>query len=115
LASIAGEHGREARRSVPAEHDSAQTALADLDRRMVVIVDDIDRLEVSQVRDVVRLIKLVADFPNITYLLAYDGDRVARALATGDLAEGRAYLEKIVQVSTGSPRRAAQPILTMAW
>lgn len=78
-------------------------ALRGLDRRLIVLVDDVDRLQAAEVRDVVRLVKLVGDFPNTTYVLAYDQRRVARALDAGNENEGQAFLEKIVQVSYDVP------------
>ena len=88
--------------SVFNQRQQVRKALEGLDRRVLVIVDDIDRIESEQVRDVVRLIKLVADFPNVTYLLAYDGEVIARALGR-DARSGRDYLEKIVQVTHHLP------------
>lgn len=78
-------------------------ALRDLNRPIVVILDDIDRLPEDEIRVVVQAIKAVADFPRTTYLLAYDRDVVAKALGKGDLASGLSYLEKIVQVSYPIP------------
>lgn len=78
-------------------------ALRDLNRPIVVILDDIDRLPEDEIRVVVQAIKAVADFPRTTYLLAYDRDVVAKALGKGDLVSGLSYLEKIVQVSYPIP------------
>lgn len=79
-------------------------AIKDLNRPIVVIVDDLDRLVAAEIRSVLMAIKAVADFPRVSYLLAYDAAVVARALADGGLIEyGRSYLEKIVQVSYPLP------------
>lgn len=78
-------------------------ALRKLDRSIVVIVDDVDRLPEDEVRLVVQTIKAVADFPRTTYLLAYDREIVASALGGGTLAKGQSYLEKIVQVAYPIP------------
>jgi hypothetical protein len=83
--------------SALAEQRQIRAALEELGRRILVIVDDLDRIEPDQIRDVVRLIKLVADFPNVTYLVAYDAEKVAAALAD-DVQTGREYLEKIRRV-----------------
>lgn len=45
-------------------------------RRLVVVIDDIDRLVDQEIRDVMRLVRLVGDFPNVVYLLSYDEERV---------------------------------------
>lgn len=84
---------------------SIERALADLDRRIVVLVDDVDRLDPTEVAELLRLVRSVADFPNVTYLLCYDGARLARAISTAvGVADGRAYLEKIVQLELTIPR-----------
>ena len=77
-------------------------------RRIVVLVDDIDRLDADQIATVFRVIKLAADFPNISYLLAFDpkvvGDALASRYLAGDHGSGAAFLEKIVQVPLTVPR-----------
>ncbi len=70
--------------------------------RIVVLIDDIDRLEAGEIREVMRLVRLTSDFPNLVFLLAFDRHRVARALGD-DGGEGRQYLEKLVQVTHDVP------------
>ena len=71
--------------------------------RIVVIVDDLDRLPHEEVYQVFRLVKAVADFPRFTYVLAFDGDIVARALSHYVTDQGAGYIEKIVQVPFAMP------------
>jgi predicted KAP-like P-loop ATPase len=59
------------------------------------LLDEIDRLSDQEVREVAQTVKSVADFPMFSYLLAYDPDRVARALGHDDLKLGFQYLEKL--------------------
>ena len=73
-----------------------EKALSSLDKPIVVVLDDIDRLETSEIRDVFKLVRLTANFPNIIYIVAFDRDRVEKALAEQGLP-GRSYLEKILQ------------------
>jgi len=70
----------------------------------IVFIDDIDRLSDEEVRSIAQLVKSVADFPMFSYLLAYDPDRVAKALGHDDVKLGYQYLEKIVQVQARLPR-----------
>jgi predicted KAP-like P-loop ATPase len=67
-------------------------------RRILVVIDDIDRLTAEEIRTVFRVIKAVADFPNLVYLVAFDKDVVTKALGDGSHIRGDDYLEKIVQV-----------------
>lgn len=48
--------------------------------RILVILDDIDRLSNEQIRYVFQLITSVARFPNTTYLLVFDKEIVVEAL-----------------------------------
>src|SRR3954452_23142178 len=57
--------------SVRLQRDRLRRRLGELDRRLVVVVDDLDRLRGDEVVDVMRLIRLVGDFPNLVYLLAF--------------------------------------------
>lgn len=75
-------------------------------RRIVVLLDDIDRLEVVEVLILFRLIKLTCDLPNTTFVLAMDEDHVSRIIGRridGDQATGRSYIEKIVNVRLALP------------
>jgi len=96
--------------SVFQQRQELQAMLEKLDRRLVVIVDDVDRLRPQEVLDMVRLVRLVGDFPNTLYLLAFDRGRVEECLGEGSPERGRAYLEKIVQVTHDVPA-ARQPDL----
>jgi predicted KAP-like P-loop ATPase len=72
-------------------------------KRLLVVIDDIDRLPKADIRELFKLVRLTADFPNTTYLLAFDRPRVEDALGETE-GEGRAYLEKILQVTFDVPR-----------
>lgn len=77
-------------------------ALAALEQPIIVVLDDIDRLTPSEVRDVFKLVRLTASFPNVVYIVAFDRARVEDALSQDGLP-GRDYLEKILQVAVDLP------------
>lgn len=77
-------------------------ALKELDRPIVIVVDDLDRLLPTEIQAMMQAIKSVADFPRTTYLLAYDRSVVASALGSTETA-GIEYLAKIVQVAYPIP------------
>jgi predicted KAP-like P-loop ATPase len=88
--------------SVESQRDKIREQLKGQDQRIVVLVDDIDRLRRDEIREVVKLVRLTGDFPNIVYVLAFDRGRVEAALGDDD-ETGRSYLEKIVQVAYDVP------------
>jgi hypothetical protein len=79
-----------------------RNALTRLTKPIVVILDDIDRLTTSEIRDVFKLVRLTANFPNIIYLLAFDRLRVEQALSEQGIP-GRDYLEKVLQICVDLP------------
>jgi hypothetical protein len=95
------------------QHRELRALLADVGKRLIVVIDDVDRLRPEEVLDIVRLVRLVGDFPNTLYLLAFDRARVEECLGEGDLARGRAYLEKIVQVTHDVPAARQPDVATM--
>ncbi|UOE47900.1 KAP family NTPase [Mucilaginibacter sp. SMC90] len=83
-------------------------------KKIVVCVDDIDRLDVREVQCIFKLVKLVGDFCNTAYILAFDDEMVAGALAPlygdGKTNNGYQFLEKIIQVPLKIPK-AIKPAL----
>ena len=77
--------------------------LRKLDRPILVIIDDIDRLEVDEMLLIFQLVKANADFPNFTYLLLMHRERVQQALSERLGSYGSDYLEKIVQLPIDVP------------
>ena len=82
--------------------------LAAIDVPIIVLIDELDRVEDEEIRTVAQLVRSIADFSGVSYVLAYDSKRVIQALgggANGPQAEdrGRAYLEKIVQLQIPLP------------
>lgn len=74
------------------------------DRRIVVFIDDIDRLAENEMAQMFQLVKSVADFPNITYILAFDRSVVVESLERDHIVrDGEEYLDKIVQLPQHLP------------
>lgn len=81
--------------------------LDESNRRLVVLIDDIDRLDREETHAIFKLAKLSASFKRTSYVLAFDDEVVAAALGErygeGGVKGGRAFLEKIVQVPLNLP------------
>jgi energy-coupling factor transporter ATP-binding protein EcfA2 len=88
--------------SITQQRHKLSVALAELTVPVVITIDDIDRLESSEIRDIFKLVRLTANFPNVVYMLAFDRSRVEAALSESGF-DGRAYLEKIVQLPVDVP------------
>ena len=88
--------------SLRGRRNQLEDALEKSDARIVVLIDDIDRLEPLEIRELMRLIRLTSDLPNIVFLLAFDRQRVAKSLDQ-DEVEGAKYLDKIIQINYNIP------------
>ena len=81
--------------------------------RVIVLVDDIDRLLPAEMIDIFRLVRSVGDFPSVHYVLAFDRAIVAKALSDECRTDGERYLEKIVQAPFELPRPNAATLHRM--
>lgn len=89
-------------------------SLRDLGHRFIITIDDVDRLEPAEVIEVLRLARSVADLPNVIYLLCYDSDILAHSVEQASrVQDGRAYLEKIVQLTVMVPQ--PEPFRLRQW
>lgn len=79
--------------------------------KIIVIIDDIDRLTNIQIRDIFQLVKQVADFPNVIYILVMDRNVVQSALtAVHEIDDGNEYLEKIIQIPLEIPQLSKEKL-----
>lgn len=90
-------------RTLYEKKENLSKLFTDLNRRIIIILDDIDRLTNQEIRLLFQMIKANVDFPNTIYLLAFDRCVVERALSNEQGTLGREYLEKIVQVGFNIP------------
>jgi predicted KAP-like P-loop ATPase len=102
---------------------SIEKQLSDARLRIVVFMDDIDRLDTAEVQMLFKLVKLTANFCYTVYILAFDEEMVAKALekvypememtSAGGRSPGHAFLEKIVQVPLQLPQASALSLLLL--
>jgi hypothetical protein len=75
-------------------------------RALVVFIDDLDRCADDAIVQVCEAVKLYLDAPGLIFVIACDLSVLARGVsvsARGGMGEGRAYLEKIIQVAYRVP------------
>lgn len=78
--------------------DNINNKLTNLNKKIIIVIDDIDRLCDEEIREIFQLVKSIADFKNTIYILSYDREIVTKALDKTQQGKGEEYLEKIVQV-----------------
>jgi predicted KAP-like P-loop ATPase len=69
------------------------------EKKLLIVIDDIDRLSTQEIRQIFRIIRTNADFPKVMYFLAFDRNVVEKSLVIQEGISGQKYLEKMIQVS----------------
>lgn len=90
--------------------DELDRLLARQNRKILIVIDDIDRLSSGEIRQIFQLVKVLGDFPNTVYLLAFDRGVVVKALEKVQEGPGVEYLEKIVQIPFELPVISKQEV-----
>ena len=84
--------------------DVVRTEISELlvssDAKIVVVIDDIDRLLPGEALQILKLIRVTACFDNMFYILGYDEDVLSKQI---DPDVGEKYLEKFIQVPVRLP------------
>lgn len=86
---------------IEATRKQVDKLLVDSGKRVIVIIDDIDRLDSDEIHQIFKLVKNIAHFSNVSYLLSFDQVVVAEALAQrypANPAVGGNFIDKIVQL-----------------
>ncbi|MBE8987581.1 KAP family NTPase [Nostoc sp. LEGE 12450] len=83
--------------------EEVEDTLVQQQRRIVVTIDDIDRLPAEDIKQLFRIFKAMRNFTNVVYLLVFDKQVVIKTIADPKEISGEEYLEKIIQVSFELP------------
>lgn len=90
--------GRFRQKDIESQKNELSNLLENQPHKIIGVIDDIDRLNNWEIRQIFQLIKKLGDFPNIVYLVAFDKKVVIKALEKVQEGNGSEYLEKIIQV-----------------
>jgi predicted KAP-like P-loop ATPase len=83
--------------------EEVEYSLGQQQRRIVVAIDDIDKLEADDIKKLFDLLKAIPNFTNIVYLLVFDEKVVLQSLADVQEVSPEEYLRKIIQVAFEIP------------
>ena len=90
--------------------DDFRELLSSMKKKVVVVIDDLDRLSKEETCRVIRFLKANGDLPNITYLILADEDYLANAVAglvarpdKTEIECGREYLKKVIPLRCPLP------------
>jgi predicted KAP-like P-loop ATPase len=89
--------------SVSEERDSINDILKTLDKRIIVFIDDVDRLDSKEIMEVLKLIRNSANFHNLFFIVAFDREYVKEAIKKVNPHNVDLFLEKIFQLEIRPP------------
>ena len=89
--------------SQTAQVTSLRQSLSELPIRVVVLVDELDRMDRAELQVLLKAIRGVVDLPNLSYACAFDSASLVR-LISPDVQYGQSYLEKFFPVQRSLPR-----------
>ncbi|HEX4583983.1 MAG TPA: P-loop NTPase fold protein [Burkholderiaceae bacterium] len=117
----AGDAGGDSMASVRLDElkERVEEVLQKAGKRVVVLIDDIDRLDRAELQAIFKLVKLSASFASTSYVLAFDDEMVASSIgeryAQAGYEAGRNYLAKIIQVPLHLPPPDAMQLRWMVF
>ncbi len=71
--------------------------------KILLVIDDLDRLTPKEAVEMISLVKGLGDFPNVVYLLCYDEARLSNLISVCLELDGAEYIQKIVQYPVHLP------------
>lgn len=86
------------------EYNKLRKIIKEIPLPILIIIDDLDRLDSPEIIAVLKLIRNVANFEGLSFITAYDKDYVHHAIKSNLNEHGSHYfLEKIVQMEVSLP------------
>lgn len=82
------------------------TELIDSNKKIIVFIDDVDRLDKDEIFTLFKLIKINADFKNLIFIICLDPEQVSNAIHSrygNNKKSGLAFLEKIINIPIELP------------
>lgn len=84
-------------------YDEINETVKNLPYTLVVMIDDLDRMDSAEIMSVLKIIRNAADFGNLFFLLAYDRTKIDQAILEEKIPDAEKFLDKIVNVEISLP------------
>ncbi|MCU0438124.1 MAG: KAP family NTPase [Raineya sp.] len=99
------------RESVASEFEKINFIIKNINKRIIIFIDDVDRLHEDEIIQVMKLIRNSANFANTTFIVAYDRNYLLSAIKKINTYASENYLEKIFQFEIPLPNFEKERIL----
>ncbi len=90
------------------QYDEIRASLSNLRLKVLVIIDDTDRLNKDEIMEVLRLVRNTANFPYTQFIVTYDKEYITKTIGIGDDEKAEEYLRKIFNLEINLPTYEGQ-------
>lgn len=90
-------------RTLKNAHDEIQKELCNIDRPIIITIDDVDRLQNKELMMTLKIIRDTADFPNVFYVVAADNLHLKQMLSSLNISNPENYLKKFFNLEFQLP------------
>jgi len=85
--------------SIDETFEQLEKAILNIDKKIIIIIDDLDRLDFTTIIDVLFVVKKSFTLPNISYIICYDTDNISSSCSQSmDREKIIEFLEKFINV-----------------
>lgn len=83
--------------TVEEQYEDLKKKISNIQRKIVVFIDDIDRLGANEIEELFRLVRNTSNLPSMYFVMAYDKKYVVDTLKNMFPSHSLSYTEKILQ------------------
>ena len=99
--------------TLESQYKQIKETLEEVKQPFLVIIDDLDRLDKTEIKTMLKLVKSVGQLPYVTYILAYDRDYVENATKDDMPDRKTTFLQKIIQYTFYIPKPDKNKLLAI--
>ncbi|MDM1378450.1 KAP family P-loop NTPase fold protein [Myroides marinus] len=93
-------------------YERINNVLKEENRRIIVVIDDLDRLTKEELFEVIKLVRNSGSLKNTFFVLAYDREYLEQALKDLQVGKHDKYLEKVIQKELKLPLVQKRDLVT---
>ena len=98
-------------KTIEEEYDEINIGLQNINKQLVIIIDDLDRLDHKEIIEVFKLIRNTADFRNTIFITALDRPYVTNAIKQLNDYNPHLYIDKVFDFEYSLPEIGTEYIL----
>lgn len=81
--------------NLTSEYERLNELLKKLNKRIIIFIDDFDRLQANEIFEILKLIRNTVGFDSFTYIVAYDREYLVKSLEKHNIPNPEKFSEKI--------------------